>query len=442
MIKAISDRFKYSIMSSSGEKIYPEDIEKAYAKVAPVKEMCVFIVSGMKGVKESRVLWAVIQPDLDNFREFAEVNLRFVFKERFDNASQLLPPNERLKGFTITLDDLPHNLFGDLKRYAVKEIYEPRVVAGIEGALPVSGELSAEDILLMESEPGIKILKCLKEQSVIKRPIILEDSLELDLGIDSLGRVELATRLELAFDVDIKDRAVSRAFSVKDLILEITNALKGAKDIPLRDQDISLGPGYWKKNLSVLPKKENLNMLELSTGFSAWLFRFILTAINFLVLKSFFGVKAEGAQNVPKKGAYIIYANHSSFLDGPAILACLPRRPVFQLFYFVFGPYFFRPFIKSRVLRDFLKMGGLLHLIIRRIFLRRYAVVIMCWNAAKVYVFFPKAFAAVPVKSGSSEKGLVSWPRRPGQCLCLWQLKGLMRHGQVLQSIRNAALLE
>ena len=96
-----------------------------------------------------------------------------------------------------------------------------RVNAGIEGALPVAGEPSAEDILLIESEAGIKILECLKEQSGIKRPVILEDSLELDLDIDSLGRLELASRLELAFNVDIKIEAISRAFSVKELILGI-----------------------------------------------------------------------------------------------------------------------------------------------------------------------------------------------------------------------------
>ena len=339
------------------EKIYPEEIEEFYTKVAPIKEMCVFTVSGMEGVRRSKVLWAVIQPDLDNFRKFAAVNLHLAIKERFDNASPSLPVHKRLKGFTITLEDLPHTLFGKLDRYAVKEIYEPRVIAGIEGALPVSEELTAADHLLIESETGIKILECLKEQSGIKRPIILEDSLELDLGIDSLGRIELASRLELAFSADIKDEAISRAFSVKDLILGITDALKGAKGIrPEEDQVLSLRPGYWKKHLQVLPKEEHLGALEFSTGFFAWLLRFSVTAIDCLIFKLFFSIKAEGAENVPKEGAYILYPNHTSYLDGPAIAACLPRRPVFQLFYFVFIPYFFRPFVKSRLLRNLVKM--------------------------------------------------------------------------------------
>ncbi|MDP2921380.1 MAG: 1-acyl-sn-glycerol-3-phosphate acyltransferase [Candidatus Omnitrophota bacterium] len=410
MTEAFTDRFKDFITLNSWEKIYPEEIEGIYTKVAPVKEMCVFTVSGMKGARGSKVLWAVIQPDLDKFREFGEVNLRFVLKERFDNASLLLPIYKRLKGFTIALEDLPHNLFGKLERYAVKKIYEPRVIAGIEGALPVSGELSREDLLLTGSDIGIKILKCLDEQCLedqydIRRPIILEDSLELDLGIDSLGRVVLATRLEAAFNVDIKDEAISRAFSVKDLILEVTDALRGAKGIPPEDQEISLGPDYWKENLQVLPKKENLELLELGTGYYAWLFRFILTAIDCLIFRLFFSIKEEGAENVPREEAYIIYANHTSFLDGPAIGASLPRRPVFQLFYFVFGPYFFRPFVKSRVLMNLVKMGRFIPFDFSTHFLEALRSCYFVLERGKGLCFFPEGLRSSTGEIGKFKKG-------------------------------------
>jgi long-chain acyl-CoA synthetase len=410
MIEALTSRVKDFIILNFWGKIYPEEIEKFYTKVAPVKEMCVFTVSGMEGARKSKVLWAVIQPDLDKFREFGEVNLRFVLKERFDNASQLLPIYKRLKGFTIALEDMPHNLFGKLERYAVKKIYEPRVIAGIEGALPVSGKLSAEDLLLISSETGVKILACLKEQSIeeqcdIKRPIILEDSLELDLGIDSLGRVVLATRIEVAFNVDIKDEAISRAFSVKDLILEITDALKGAKDIPIDDQEVSLGPGYWKKHLQVLPKKESLEMLELGTGYYAWLFRFILTAIDCLIFRLFFSIKEEGAKNVPKEGAYIIYANHASFLDGPAIAASLPRRRGFQIFYFIFIPYFFRPYVKSPLLRNIVKMERFIPFDFSTHFLESLRSCYYVLDHGKNLCFFPEGIRSSTGEVGKFKKG-------------------------------------
>ncbi|MGA2775377.1 MAG: 1-acyl-sn-glycerol-3-phosphate acyltransferase [Candidatus Omnitrophota bacterium] len=405
MIKDLVAKVRDFVIVNLEAKVYPEEIEKFYTKIAPIKEMCVFTVSGMEGVKESRVLWAIIQPDLDNFRKFASVNLHLAIKERFDNAEQSLPIYKRIKGFTITLDDLPHDLIGNLDRNAVKEIYEPRVIAGIEGALPVLGELTAADHLLIESAIGIRISECLKEQGGVKRPIILEDSLELDLGIDSLGRVELALRLELAFSIDIKDEVVSRAFTVKDLILGIMEALRGAKPISPEDQGISLGLNFWKESLRVLPKEEHLGALEFSTGFFAWLLRFSITAIDFLIFKLFFHIKAEGAENVPKEGAYILYPNHTSDLDGPAINACLPRRPVFQLFYFLFIPYFFRPFIKSTFLRNLVKMERLIPFDYSAHFLEALRSAYLVLQRGKGLCFFPEGLRSTTGEVGKFKKG-------------------------------------
>ena len=405
MIEALNARFKDFIILKSGEKIYPEEIEEFYKKAAPIKDMCVFTVSGMEGVRKSKVLWAVIQPDLDQFREFAEVNLRLVLQEKFDNASPSLPSYKRLKGFTVTLEDLPHIRFGKLKRYMVKKMYEPRVIAGIKGPLPVLGKLSPGDLLLIGSETGIKILECLKELCGIRRQINLEDSLELDLGIDSLGRIELASCLELAFSADIKDEAISRAFSVKDLILGITDALGEAKGISLDDQELSLGPDYWKKNLQVLPKEEHLGAIELGNGFFAWLFRFTITAIFCLIFRLFFSIKVEGQENVPKEGACIFYPNHTSFLDGPAIAASLPRRRGAQVFYFIFIPYFFRPFIKSPLLRNIVKMERFIPFDFSTHFLESLRSCYYVLDHGKSLCFFPEGIRSSTGVVGKFKKG-------------------------------------
>jgi long-chain acyl-CoA synthetase len=279
------------------------------------------------------------------------------------------------------------------------------VIAGKEGALPVSGELSADDRILTETLVSKKILQCLKEISGIRRPIILEDSLELDLGIDSLGRIELTSGLESAFSADLKVESVSRAFSVKHLILGITEALRGAKDLPQEDQEPTAGEDYWNEHLNVLPKEETMRMLELSTGYFAWAFRFIFTAIDCLIFKIFFSIKEEGAQNVPKEGAYILYGNHTSFLDGPAIGACLPRRPVFQIFYFVFGPYFFRPFIKNRLLRNLVKMGRFIPFDFSTHFLEALRSCYYVLKNGKGLCFFPEGLRSTTGEIGEFKKG-------------------------------------
>lgn len=413
------------ILLNSGKIIFPEEIEEFYKKHAPIEEMCVFTVLEMDRENKSQALWAVIQPDLEEFRKFAVVNLHLAIKERFDEVSPLLPTHKRLKGFTITLAELPRTLFNKVDRLAVKAVYEPRVRAGIEGALPVPGKLTAVDQLLIESATGIKILACLKEISGIKKPVILEDSLELDLGIDSLGRIELASCLQLAFQAEIKDEAISRAFSVKDLILGITDALRGAKGIsPQEDQGAPLIPGYWKKHLQVLPKDEHLGALEFSNGFFAWLLRFVIIAINYLIFKLFFHVKAEGAENVPKEGAYILYPNHTSDLDGPAIAACLPRRPAFQLFYFVFIPYFFRPFIKSPLLRNLAKMLRFIPFDYSTHFLESLRSAYFVLQMRKGLCFFPEGLRSVTGKVGEFKKGFGVLAKESGALLVPVAIEG------------------
>ncbi len=416
-MEALTAPFDDFIVMDSGDKVDPQELEDFYTKIAPVKEMCVFAISGMDGVVKSKVLWAIIRPNLDQFREFGEVNLSFVLKERFDNASQSLPFYKRLKGFTVTLEDLPLTALGKLNRNEIKKIYEPRVIAGKEGALPVSGELSAEDILLTGSVIGKRILRCLKDQCGIKRQIILEDSLELDLGIDSLGRIELTSGLESAFSSDLKVESISRSFSVKDLILGITDALKGAKEIPLQEQGGAIGEDYWKGLLNVSPQENTMQMLELTAGYFAWAFRFILTAIDCLIFKLFFSIKAQGAENVPKEGAYILYGNHTSFLDGPAIGACLPRRPVFQIFYFVFGPYFFRPFIKNRLLRNLVKMGRFIPFDFSTHFLEALRSCYYVLNHGKGLCFFPEGLRSTDGEIGEFKRGFGVLAKETGAML-------------------------
>ena len=229
----------------------------------------------------------------------------------------------------------------------------------------------------------------------------------------------------MLFRSDIKDEAISRAFTVKDLILGITKALRGAKGIrPEEDQALPLMSGYWKKHLQVLPKEEHLGALEFSTGFSAWLLRFSITAIDCLIFKLFFRIKAEGAENVPKVGAYILYPNHASDLDGPAITACLPRRPVFQLFYFLFIPYFFRPYVKSRLLRDLIKMERFIPFDYSTHFLEALRSAYLVLQRGKGLCFFPEGLRSTTGEVGVFKKGLGILAKETGALLVPVAIEG------------------
>ncbi len=396
----LTGRLKDIIVLSSGKNIYPEEIEEAYAKAAPVKEICVFDASGVQGVRDSNALWAVVRPDLENFRKFGEVNLRFVLKERFDNLSKSLPSHKRLMGFTITLEDLPHTLLGKIKRYAVKEMYGPKVTEERAGAAPAPREISDEDKALSGTVTGRKVLECLTRQSGIARQITPVDSIELDLGIDSLGRIELASSLEKAFDAEIKDEAIGSAFSVRDLIVGVGDALTAAKGLPPEEREIIVGPDYWKKLLEVLPKKENLEKIDLHPGLASWAIGFILTSVPYLLFKLFYSLKAEGRENVPGEGPYILYANHTSFFDGPAVAAALPRRPMLELFYIGF-----RPYLEAPVMRNLVKTARLIPLDFSAHFLEALRSCYYVLQHGKGLCVFPEGLRSFTSEVGQFKKG-------------------------------------
>ncbi|OEU55353.1 MAG: acyl-phosphate glycerol 3-phosphate acyltransferase [Desulfobulbaceae bacterium S3730MH12] len=71
--------------------------------------------------------------------------------------------------------------------------------------------------LIDELHPGIRI----------SQPISLDSSLERDLGLDSLARVELLARLEQSFDLTLSEHVLATAESPRDLLRHIGMSGKG-----------------------------------------------------------------------------------------------------------------------------------------------------------------------------------------------------------------------
>ena len=117
---------------------------------------------------------------------------------------------------------------------------------------------------------------------------------------------------------------------------------------------------------------------------------------------------------MPKEGAYILYPNHTSDLDGPAIAACLPRRPHFGLFYFVFIPYFFRPFIKSSFLRNLVKMIRLIPFDYSTHFLESLRSAYLVLQMRKGLCFFPEGMRSTTGEVGKFKKGFGILAKEPG----------------------------
>jgi len=212
----LSGRKKDLIVLSWGGNIHPQEVERAYMARMPLKEMCVFEAPAQSGVRENDVLWAVCVPKPQFLKKHGEKNIRDVLKKRMKYVSKRMTRYKRVMGFIVSFEPLPRTRLGKIKRYLVRERYESEIRAQEKHAAK-TGKLSKEDTELLLRESARKIIAFLKEHTKLEN-INPDDSLELDLGIDFLGRKDLATGLEKTLNRKIRPQAVEEAATVRDLI--------------------------------------------------------------------------------------------------------------------------------------------------------------------------------------------------------------------------------
>ncbi|MEW6586183.1 MAG: AMP-binding protein, partial [Nitrospirota bacterium] len=189
----VTGRLKEVIVLSSGKNVYPEEVEGQYQSIPLIKELCVMGIEE-RGLVES--LQAVIVPDLEYARKSQIGNVQETLKWEISNISRSLPSFMRIKGFTIYPYPLPRTPLGKLRRFMVKDL------------LKVKGEklkAKSEDKRLMEDEIGKKVIECIKPLLKAGVPVQSGDSLELDLGLDSLARIELVVSLEKVFSLKLPE---------------------------------------------------------------------------------------------------------------------------------------------------------------------------------------------------------------------------------------------
>ncbi len=67
------------------------------------------------------------------------------------------------------------------------------------------------------------------------------------------------------------------------------------------------------------------------------------------IFKIFYSLKVEGRENLPTEGADILYANHTSYLDGLVVASSIPETPKLDIFFVGFRPYFNVPIVRNLV---------------------------------------------------------------------------------------------
>jgi long-chain acyl-CoA synthetase len=194
-------------------------------------------------------------------------------------------------------------------------------------------EIPEEDIRLIESPAGRKVISSL-ERITEKKNIMLDHNLELDLGIDSLSRVELMVTLSRAFSIELPDTFGADVYSVRDLILKMESFQRGGGKEAL--QGIS---GKWEDLFKTEPSAKDKEAVGFIQGPLTKLLIIFLIGLLRIIGRVFFRLEIKGLENIPSP-PYIITPNHASNLDGFFIGIGVQIRSFMILYFLGFQKYF------------------------------------------------------------------------------------------------------
>lgn len=289
----IAARRTETIVLADGKKIFPETVEAAYADSPLIQE---FAILGHGGK-----LVALVVPNLDALRRQGGTRAEDLIRDELAARGRALPAYQRLSGVAIVHEPLPRTQLGKPRRFLLPAIYERALKRRAGAAVPTASD---EDRQLLALPVAARLWSWLATRFP-DRPLSLDTSPQLDLGVDSLGWVNLSLDIERAVGVTLSEAAIARVMTLRDLVRETIAAAEhpATASSPSPVSIDAFEPGATNSALEPL--------------------RRCLAASNRLVMRSLFGLRVVGGENIPAKGPCIICANHASYLDPPALAAAL-----------------------------------------------------------------------------------------------------------------------
>ena len=320
----ITGRKKEVIILSNGKNIYPEEIEAHYLQSPFIKEICVM---GMEGTAGSDKVYAVIVPNFEVLRQRKVVNAKEVIRFDVEGLSAKLPSTKRITGYEIWQEDLPRTTTRKLKRFEIQK----RVQSGKgAGELPVSKPLTPEETSWLQRPDVQRAVKIIREYATAKPEQVRPgDNLELDLGLDSMRRVELLVAIEQELGGDVPESQLGGIYTVRELVDSVLeSAASGTPGKAVRPTNAFAG---WSVVLREDPADPE--MLRIAQP------RPVLDVIVFMLSRLVnwtwrvvSRLEIEGMENLPRDRAYLLCSNHQSFLDPVILLSALPYRALSRMF--------------------------------------------------------------------------------------------------------------
>jgi len=264
------------IVRADGMNIYPEDIESVLKEFSSVKDC---VVLGLK------------------YRSSLELHAVLILKEKYgtspekiiSRANKKLSVYQHINSYSIWKgNDFPRTTTKKVKR---NEVLKAVLRAGVKGqALGQDIDRNSQEIFkIISSFHGVK-------QHDFKK----ESELEKDLGLDSLGMVQLVNAIEQKYDIEVDDSKITGSTTVEEVENMIRTPGVASRRIPFYNFP------FWTPMRLVRT-----------------IFQYILYPFMLIIYRP----KVKGRENIKNLSQPVVFAsNHTSLMDTFVILYSLSLR--------------------------------------------------------------------------------------------------------------------
>jgi long-chain acyl-CoA synthetase len=318
----LTGRKKEVIVLSNGKNICPEEIEAHYLKSPFIKEIAVVGLEAKPGEGGDR-LHAVVVPNFDVLRQRKIVNAKEVIRFDIEGLSQQIASTKRIGSYEIWQEDLPRTTTRKIKRFEVeRRVRANQAKARVgDSELPAEKPLTAEEIAWLaqpDVQRGLDIMRAAARSATSNlRP---GHNLELDLGLDSMQRVELLSRLEEELGGNVEESRLAEIYTVRDLLEAVLESAAGGAAAGTR-----AALAGWKAILAEEPTDpEVLALVDSHPAFE--MFWYPLSRVVQMISRDLFHLRVSGLENLPQHGPFILSSNHQSYFDPVVLASVLPKE--------------------------------------------------------------------------------------------------------------------
>ena len=292
----LTGRSKELIILGNGKNINPVDLEQKLMDYADG------LFTECAVTDDGQHLVCLLVPDQEALASRGILNIRQTLMDKvIEPFNEAVPSYKRLARLELCEQPLPRTRLGKPRRHLIRQL--------LERGFAKPTQETAEKPVTLETPLGRQICQCLEEFA--GRPVGADEHFELDLYLDSLGKMALLTSLCKALDRELDMKLLAQYPTARLLTAALENSQAGSE-------------------IAVQAPTFSVHRPACTHRLYRW-----FASLGLRCLSHF---SVDGQENIPQ-GPCIFAPNHQSLLDGFYLASALPAKKFTSTYYYVISKF-------------------------------------------------------------------------------------------------------